>query len=154
MVSCRVTTTENTPTIGVRAVVRFDEMESFFKEAYSHLSEVISDVGLEVTGPPFGRYRGVPGDTTDVEAGVPIVARPSHVHPAGVVWGAFPAVEVVEAIHLGSYDSLSDTYGEMVLWMHARGLNPIDDMRDVYLTDPSVEPDVSKWQTKVVWPFS
>lgn len=154
MVSCRVTTTEKTPTVGVRAVVRADEMEAFFKEAYGHLSEVVSDFGLEVTGPPYGRFRGVPADTMDVEAGVPILARPRHAHPAGVVWGEFPAVEVVEAMHIGSYDTLSETYGAMVLWMHARGLNPVEDMWDLYLTDPGREPDPATWQTKVVWPFS
>lgn len=154
MVECRVTTTENVPTVGVRAIVRLDEMEAFFKEAFAHLSEVVNDFGLEVTGPPYGRYRGAPSETTDVEAGVPILARPRHAHPSGVVWGEFPAIEVVEAIHQGPYHTLSDTYADMVLWMHAKGLNPVDDMWDIYLTDPNREPDPETWQTKVVWPFA
>lgn len=154
MVECRVVTNLGDPTIGVRASVRGDEMQTFFKESYARLFEVIGDYHLEVTGEPFGRYRGAPGEVMDIEAGVPVAKHPRDGHVDGVVRGRLLSADCVEAIHIGSYDTLTDTYASMVLWMHARGLNPLDDMWEFYLTDPNLEPDPSKWRTKVVWPFS
>ncbi len=63
---------------------------------------------------------------------------------------SFPSAE----IHVGSYDTLETTYGEVVQWMTDHNLVPAGESWEFYLTDPNVEPDTSKWQTKIVWPVT
>ncbi len=38
--------------------------------------------------------------------------------------------------------------------MTDHNLVPAGESWEFYLTDPNVEPDTSKWQTKIVWPVT
>ena len=152
MVECALVPQEETPTIGIRSVVPLDRMQTFFSESYGRLFEEIGREHIRVTGMPFGRYRGMPSETVDVEAGVPVAKAPaSH---ADVVVGELPATEAVEAVHVGPYDKLEETYDEMIAWMREHSLTPSDEMWEFYLTDPADEPDPAKWETKVVIPVA
>jgi AraC family transcriptional regulator len=42
----------------------------------------------------------------------------------------------------------------MYLWMQAEGLEPADTMWEVYLSDPSRQPDPATWRTEVWWPVA
>lgn len=150
MVQCLLVTLKEEPTIGIRDVVRMDEMQAFFKNAYGRLYETIGREGLETTDMPYARYFGMPAETIDVEAGVPV--SESYGGASDVLGGTLPATEAVEALHVGSYESLPDTYAEIAQWMGDRGLTPSPDMWEFYLSDPEVEPDPAQWKTKVVWP--
>lgn len=139
-----------TPTVGIRRVVPMNEMQNFFSDAYERLFHEIGEKGLTVTGPPYGRYRGEPSDTFDVEAGVPI-AQPTTSHD-DIVAGHLPAVEAVQFVHIGPYDTLRQSYESIAAWMAQNDIVPGAEMWEQYLSDPMAEPDPSKWETKIVWP--
>jgi effector-binding domain-containing protein len=46
------------------------------------------------------------------------------------------------------------TYAEMHSWMARQGLTPAGHMWEVYLSDPSTEPDPSTWRTQIFWPVN
>ena len=52
------------------------------------------------------------------------------------------------------YDRMHKTYAEMQVWMAKQGLSPADHMWEVYLSDPSTEPDPSTWRTQIFWPVN
>ncbi len=139
-----------TPTIGIRRTIPVDQMQEFFSDSYGRLFEEIESSNLTVTGAPYGRYRGIPSDTYDVEAGVPI-AEPTTSHD-DIVAGQLPEVEAVEFIHVGPYDTLRQSYDAMAAWMSEQNIIPEGEMWEMYLTDPTEEPDPAKWETKIVWP--
>jgi effector-binding domain-containing protein len=86
----------------------------------------------------------------DVEAGFPVAVP---VRSDGTVQaGALPAGRVVQADHLGSYDSLRETYEAIERWMGEHGLEPADEMWEVYLSGPETDSDPASWRTHVVWP--
>lgn len=150
MVDCSLVSHKKEATIGIRDVVRMDELKAFFKEGYGRLYEVIELESLETTGMPFARYYGMPSDTIDVELGVP-VAEP-YAGPADIRGSSLPEAEAVVAMHVGSYDTLPETYDAIAQWMGARGMTPRPDMWEFYLSDPETEPDPDQWLTQVVWP--
>ena len=139
-----------TPTIGIRRTIPVDQMQEFFSDSYGRLFEEIGSSNLVVTGAPYGRYRGIPSDTYDVEAGVPI-AEPTTSHDEFVA-GQLPEVEAVEFIHVGPYDTLRQSYDAIGTWMSEQDIIPGAEMWEMYLSDPMEEPDPSKWETKIVWP--
>ena len=152
MVKCALVTQSEIATIGIRSQVPREQMASFFSESYAKLFHEIGPGGATVVGPPYGRFRGMPSEPVDVEAGIP-VAEAATRH-GDILAGTLPAVEAVEAIHVGSYDTLETTYGEVVQWMTDHNLVPARESWEFYLTDPNVEPDTSKWLTKIVWPVT
>lgn len=140
-----------TPTICIRKTVPMDQMPNFFGDSYGRIFHEVEASHLTVTGAPYGRYRGMPSDTYDVEAGVPI-AETTTSHD-DIVAGYLPEVEAVEFVHVGPYDTLVQSYESIAAWMSERDIIPGAEMWELYLTDPEEEPDETKWEAKIVWPI-
>lgn len=127
-------------------------MSEFFGRAFGTVMAAAGSQGIPVAGPPFALYRGMPTETVDVEAGFPVAA--GFRETEAVASGTLPEADAFEAIHVGSYDTLGQTYGVIQERMRAEGRTPSDTMWEFYLSDPATEPDPTKWQTRVVWPYS
>lgn len=64
-----------------------------------------------------------------------------------------PGGRAVEVVHVGPYDTLEVTYAALQTWMAGNGHEPAAAMWESYLSDPEVEPDASRWRTKIVVPI-
>ncbi len=138
------------PTAAVREQVRTTELPDFFGRAFTAVLHALRAQDVMPSGPPFALYHGMPADTVDVEAGFPV---PAPVEPEGaVVRGVLPAGRAVEAVHVGPYDTLPTTYGQVLQRIEEDGRQPSSTMWEYYLSDPETEPDPSTWRTRVVWP--
>lgn len=138
------------PTAGVRKKVRMDELTDFFSHAFTETMSVLTSQGRQPAGPPFGKYYGMPGAMVDVEAGFPVtepVTGSGEVRP-----GTLPGGRIVEAVHVGPYDTMAQTYAAIEKFVAARGWTPSDVMWESYLSDPGAEPDPATWRTLISWP--
>jgi effector-binding domain-containing protein len=135
----------------VRREIRMDELPEFFGHAFQTVMEAATRQQVSVAGAPFGYYPRMPTDTVEVAAGFP-VATP--ITPEGEVEVLeLPAGPAVVGMHVGPYDSLEQTYNELLAWVQGEGLETADLMWESYLSDPDAEPDPQKWQTQIVWPL-
>jgi effector-binding domain-containing protein len=140
------------PTAVIREKVAMNALTEFFGRAFGTVVEEAQRQNVQLAGPPFALYRGMPADTVDVEAGFPIAGSLSD---AGtVVTGTLPETDACEAVHTGPYDTLGETYAAVQDHIRAAGKNPSGAMWEFYLNGPSTEPDPLKWQTRVVWPLA
>lgn len=133
----------------VRRRVPVQEMSEFFGHAFEQVMSAVPEAGGRVSGPPFGWYHGMPTDTVDVSAGFP-VAGDVHVPDGGVVVEERPGGRAAVAVHVGPYDTLQDTYGQVMAWIAGRSLEPREDMWEEYLSEPAGDP--ATWRTRVVVP--
>lgn len=140
------------PTAVVREKVPMNELPEFFGRAYGAVMSAAQQQGVQLAGPPFGRYLNMPTDSVDVEAGFPVSAPITA--SGGVAAGTLPACQAFEATHTGPYDTLSTTYDAIQDRMTEEGFNPAGSMWEYYLSDPATEPDSSTWKTLVVWPVA
>lgn len=140
------------PTAVVREKVSMNGLPEFFGRAYGAVMAAAQQQGVQLAGPPFGRYLGMPTDTVDVEAGFAVSAP--FTASAGVVAGTLPACQAFEATHTGPYDTLTTTYDAIQARMKEEGFRPADSMWEYYLSDPATEPDPATWKTLVVWPVA
>lgn len=138
-------------TAAIQAEVPVGEIRELFDRAFPVLVRSIAAQGVEVTGPPFAYYPRMPGETIAVVIGFP-VDRP--VDTDGEV-GPFelPGGQVVSGTHVGSYDTLAESYHELVAWSAAEGHHLGEAMWEIYLTDPEAQPDPDTWRTRMVWPL-
>ncbi|MFJ2738959.1 GyrI-like domain-containing protein [Streptomyces sp. NPDC087440] len=145
------------PYAGVRRRVRRDH----FAPVADRIPELIGWLaarGTEPAGGPFLRYNVIGTDgELEVEAGVPVAVAPE---PEGDVRaGVLPAGRYATLTHVGHPDELAGVTEELIAWAGARGLEW--DMTEAgdgehwvgrtetFLTDPRVEPDLNKWQTRL-----
>lgn len=102
-------------------------------------------------GQPFVRYLAV-GAELDVEAGVPVT---EHSEGDGATVGSsLPAGRTAVTTHRGPYTELSSTHEALQAWVKGQGLEPAGGAWEVYITDPTEEPDESSWLTKVYLPLA
>ncbi len=112
------------------------------------MQHVISQ-GAGMAGQPLVVYHSW-GDPIELEAAIPVAAP---VEGKGRVKSSrLPAGEAVVAWHIGPYDKLGETHGRIQAFMEQRGLERRAPCWEEYWTDPGMEPDPSKWRTRVVWP--
>ena len=137
-------------TAAVRAQVPMAELADFFSHAFADIMAALQDQGVQPVGPPFGKYYGQPGALVDVEAGFPV---PGVIAPAGnVVPGSLPAGRIVEATHLGSFDTLANTYADIESFFSENKLKPSEVMWENYLADPETEQSPEHARTQICWP--
>ena len=132
----------------IRKQVAMTALSEFFGSAFAAVSSALEAQSVQLAGPPFALYHGMPTETVDVEAGFPVSTTIAAVN--GVQAGLLPACRAVQAMHVGSYDTLGTTYEAVKQRMGEEGLNASNDMWEYYLSDPSTDP--TTWRTLVVWP--
>ncbi len=151
MVDCEVVTIEPQQAAVVRGELPVDQLPSLFDRAFHLVLEVVQSQGLEVTGPPFGFYPRMPGETVEVAAGFPVSGP---ISPTGEVTAlVLPGGRAAIALHVGSYDGLAQTYEELAAWLQSRGLEGGTQLWESYLSDPATEPDPATWRTQITWPL-
>ena len=116
--------------------------------------------GTTPAGPPFWKYNVIDmARTLEVESGWP-VAEPMT-GDGRVVSGVLPAGRYVTMRHLGHHSTLGAVTAGLLDWAAAQGLKW--DMvpsaagerwaarLEIYLTDPQIEPDMTKWVTELAF---
>lgn len=131
----------------IRRVVPMGELASFLPATFGQIAGAVGPAGGQVSGPPFAWYHSMPTDTVDVSAGFP-VAGDVHTPDGGVLIHERPGGRAAVGIHVGPYDTMTETYDELRAWLSVEALVPTGDMWEEYLTPP--EGDPSTWQTRIV----
>lgn len=131
----------------VTSVDRIGEpMGRLFEEVFGYLREQ----GREPAGMPFALYHAMDGQTVELSCGIPVAAPIEG--SDRVQSGELPAGTVATVTHSGPYDGLPGTWSALTEWMRAQGLQPAGAPWEVYVTDPRVEHDQSKWRTDIFFP--
>ncbi len=153
-----VTRTEQ-PYVAIRARVTMAELGGLggrFAEVFGWLGAR----GLAPAGAPFFKYNVIDMERElEVEAGVPVPAAVTG--DDHVVSGVLPAGRYATLTHVGHPSELAEVTKALLDWAARQGLRW--DMAsadggerwrsrlEIYLTDPSQEPDMSKWQTQLAF---
>jgi effector-binding domain-containing protein len=138
--------------VAVRGDVAFAELPEFFGRAFAESAAAAAACGVTIIGPPFGFYPEMPTMTVAVEAGFPVsgpIEPRGNAHPL-----VLPGGRAVQAMHIGPYDTMVQTYAALQSWMAERGLHPAVGMWESYLSDPQAEPDPAHWRTLIIWPLA
>lgn len=136
----------------IRAEVPMAELRDVFDRGFTEVARVAAEQGVALAGPPFGFYPRMPTDTVEVVVGFPVaspIAADGDVGPFEL-----PGGRVVCGTHVGPYEELERTYGELTAWAQAEGHELRGAMWESYLSDPRAQPDPATWETRIVWPVT
>jgi effector-binding domain-containing protein len=137
-------------TATVRETVGRDDIPAAIGRIFQAVTQATRKQRIEHNGSPFARYHSF-GDLVDLEAGVPVK---SPILPEGTVKPSdLPGGPAAIAVHAGPYEGLADTYAAIEAWLASTGRTASGGPWEIYLTDPSTEPDPGKWLTEVIYPL-
>lgn len=134
----------------IRETCPHAEMQRHLTIMLPEAMQAVFASGATMSGQPLVRYHSW-GDPVDLEAAIPVM---SPIQAKGrVVPSTLPAGPAVVAWHFGPYDRLGETHQRIQAYLEEHGLEPRCAPWEEYWTDPGMEPDPSKWRTRVVWPI-
>jgi DNA-binding transcriptional MerR regulator len=148
------------PTLVVRGRVSEATFASFLDQAYSTLGAVAGRLGAELAGPPGGLYPAeiVDDEFEDVEAYLPLavpvaVPLPDEAKAEGVAAGALEPARVAVATHLGSYETIGDTYRLVGAWVAEHVTTASQPVRERYVVSYDQTDDPARFRTEILWPI-
>lgn len=141
--------------IGVKGTITYEQMESFMAQAYATLNEVVmNEKDLSSAGPPMTVYHdfGLDGGPVELTAAIPVTGN--YQATSAVVSGELPAGKVLKVQHFGKYEHIGNAWSTAFSHSRFNKIKPIKNAEayEVYITDPTLEPDPNKWETIVSLP--
>lgn len=145
------------PFIAVAVTVSMQGLPEAVDRHFPELFGWLQAHGVEPSGAPFIRYLRIDMDRElEIELAVPTGSLVRVTEPMRA--DVLPAGRYVTLRHLGPYDGLVSANAALQQWAQERGIQwqMTDDSRwgarlEQYLTDPSREPDPSRWETVLAY---
>lgn len=149
---------EPTPYIGICERMPMNGIKPFVDRSFRQIFTFLEQSGATPTGAAFLKYNVIDmARELEIEAGVPIE---SPVEGEGDIFcGELPAGRFGHLTHTGPFTGLMDATRHLLDWAKSEGLewdmHTAEDgdhfacRLEIYETDPSEEPDSSKWVTKL-----
>jgi effector-binding domain-containing protein len=156
----QILTRDEQPYVGIPATVTMSSIGQAIDSALPRIFAWLGERGIAPSGPPFIRFLVIDMEAEmEIELGVPVrvgVEGDEQVRAA-----VLPGGRYVSLLHIGPYDQLIAANAALQKWAEERGVtfDSWDTARgsewrsrfESYITDPSAEPDPSKWETEVAY---
>ncbi|GAB3706106.1 hypothetical protein [Corynebacterium nasicanis] len=126
-----------------REVIPTSDMHAYFDRAFRRAADVLAELGLHPAGPARAYYYSGLGETVDLAGGFPLapeqVAAVETAHPELV--HHVPASAAMTARHVGSYDTLGQSWQELTESVRRSGRPTGAVFWEEYVTMPTPEAD-------------
>jgi effector-binding domain-containing protein len=135
----------------VRITIPRAEIQKAMGPGINEVKAAIAAQGIATAGPWLTHHLRMDPKVFDFEICVPVkspVSATGRVKP-----GRLPAARVARTVYHGPYEGLGAAWGEFGDWIKAKGLNPAEDLWEVYTVDPESNPDPSSWRTELNRPL-
>jgi len=130
----------------------YDDIGPAMASIFGELCAFVSENNLIMTGQPMTVYYTRANGSIDMKCAVPLEHKTKgndHIIPGTTMGGL-----QLKAVHLGDYHALSDSYDSLMNYASANGYKQEGEVFEIYITDPGVEKDTSKWETDIFLPVS
>jgi effector-binding domain-containing protein len=147
-----VTEVTSVPAISVKDSVPVAEIGLFMETYMPQLYIYVIRQGGKMAGHPYSiNYNWDPDGMILVEAGVPLEEA---IAGEGVIKATnSPGGKAVKAAYFGPYEDIAPVYEALEQYITVMKMEFNGAPWEVYITDPSEEPDPMKWETIVYFPI-
>lgn len=154
----RIVTREEQPYAGVPLTVTMSSLPQAIDSTFTRIFAWLGERGIAPAGPPFIRYFVIDMEADlEIELGVPVQAGIEG--DEQIRAAALPGGQYVSLLHTGPYDQLIAANDTIQDWAEQQGVSfgswdtghgsGWRSRFESYITDPTTEPDSSKWETEI-----
>lgn len=144
------------PVLVVRKRIERTEIAATIGSVLPGIFHYAQQRGLALSGHPFTRYPQIGPGMVTIEPGMRIAGGSGSAPSTtveGVIEDTLPAGPAATTIHSGTYDTLSQAYAALEVWIESHGFESAGAPWEDYITDPAEHPDPQDWKTEVLWPI-
>ncbi|NQW29908.1 MAG: SRPBCC family protein [Ignavibacteria bacterium] len=128
---------------------------STLAKSYGAIMQNMGWHNLTMMGSPMAIYHTWSPSKTTMEAAVPVALMPVSAGKMDlggeVIVGQMKPGATVVADYFGPYERTGMAHDALANWAIKNGKQLMDAPWEIYVTDPTTEPDQSKWNTKVCY---
>jgi effector-binding domain-containing protein len=148
------------PYAAIRSTVTFQELSAKLPPLIDEVFGWLSNKGMAPVGAPMFRYLG--GDMStmlEIDVGVPVATAVQG--DDRVIADELPVGRYAVILHTGDYSGLASAHAALFEWGARNGIEWQDRVPgscdcygarlESYITDPTEQPDPSKWETEVAF---
>ena len=147
-----ITKTQEIIALAIKDSTNVNTIGQKMGEMYGELMGYIYKNKIQMAGYPFTVWYSWDMDKAMVfDAGVPVMKKydgKGRIFPVKIA-----PTEAVTALHIGSYESSYLTWMALDEFIKEHKLVSGGDPWETYITDPTIEQDTSKWETRLYWPI-
>ena len=122
------------------------EMEKRYTELYTNLQKS----KVKITGSPFCLFPSYSEESMDMVCAVPVDTYAKL--PAKYKVEQTQGGRAVKAVHKGAYDKMQPVHDQLNQYIEFKKLEINGAPWEVYVTDPTMEKDTTKWITEIYYP--
>lgn len=148
-------TTHPVSYIGISTTMGFEDgaaISAQMAKSYGELMGVLQKAKVEIAGAPFCLYPRWDEEKKEMDMVCALPVPPGAKLPAKYPVMQTTGGKAVKAIHLGDYNKLEDTHNQINQYIQYKKLEIVGAPWEVYVTDPEMEKDTTKWVTEVFYP--
>jgi effector-binding domain-containing protein len=119
---------------------------------YGELETILKKANVTITGYPFAFYPSFSDESMDMICAMPVAADAKL--PAKYKVETIGGGNAIKGIYKGDYTNLMALHMELDKYLQYKGLTMNGAPMEVYVTDPMLEKDTTKWITEVYYPIT
>ena len=140
--------------VGLSAKMSPQDMNAVSKQMekmYTELYGAMQKSKVQIAGSPFCIYPSYSKESMEMVCSVPVPANAKI--PGKYKLMQTQGGKAIKAVHAGAYTKLDETYNQLDEYIKFKKLEINGAPWEVYITDPTVEKDTTKWITEVYYPI-
>jgi len=132
-----------------REKVKFNNIQQFYATHFQGIMQMIQMLELPLAGAPSGLYYtwDMENNLADMAAGIPIEGE-ADIEGYEMIQLSGDALKIE---YFGSYSGSAEAHYAIDDFMNENGLTLNEVVVEEYITDPTTEPDTSKWLTNIYY---
>lgn len=139
--------------IGIQHTMNPQDMKAVsaqMEKTYTELYGALSKAKAQPSGAAFCIFPKFTAESMDMICAVPVAEGTKVPSKYKVMQG--PGGRAIKATHTGDYAKLEETHNQINKYIEFKNLEINGAPWEVYITDPRVEKDTTKWVTEVYYP--
>ncbi|WP_170110632.1 SRPBCC family protein [Flavilitoribacter nigricans] len=139
--------------VGIRGTVKMSEIQQFYKDNLGKVYNELSAKKISMAGQPCGVYFSwdEQNQTAEMMAAIPVAKEVDLGGEFETV--ALPDGQAIILNFYGNYDQMDRAHNIIDNYVLLKKLETEMPVIEEYVTDPTNEPDPSRWLTKVIYPI-
>ncbi len=145
-------TLEAKPALSIKINTDMAHISEEIGKAYGQIMSYIKANGITVTGAPYSLYeKWNPPTEVAFIAAVPVSNKVNG--NTNIKMIKTPSGKMLKVVYFGAYDKTGYVYHAYDEYAASNNLETRGGPWEEYITDPTTEPDTTKWQTNIYFPI-
>ncbi len=138
--------------LSIKDSCKIENFSAKFKEMYAEINSYLKATNSKQIAPPFAIYHTWnPKGLSVFEACIRINKYLKN--KDRIIFTEVPQYKIASVIHYGPYGTIGSAYDILEKYIKNNNKSIANDPREVYLTDPSLVNDSTRWETQVYYPI-